>query len=334
MIYMRGHRDNYDAWRDAGNDGWGYADVLPYFKRSENNSRGADAYHGVERPARRDRRRRQRDERAPRAGVDAGPRRAREPRLQRRRAGRGRAAIRPRSGRASVAARRSRFSRRRGRDPNLTVHSGALVTSIVFEKAAARWACATGAAAASWSRAPEREVLLSAGAIGSPHLMLLSGVGPADELRADGDPGRGRRAGRRQEPAGPPAGLRRLSRQGRHHRRRHARQPGRLARSLSSHAPRAPRLERRRERRLRPDAQRRAAPEPAVSFPAGRQRPGMFDKEVFAPKRARVLPAAHAPLSGEPRRDQAPESKPAPTRRPSIRSTSPRPRTSTSSSTA
>ena len=47
MIYMRGHRDNYDAWRDAGNDGWGYADVLPYFKRSENNSRGADEYHGT-----------------------------------------------------------------------------------------------------------------------------------------------------------------------------------------------------------------------------------------------------------------------------------------------
>ena len=47
MIYMRGHRDNYDAWRDAGNPGWGYSDVLPYFKRSENNSRGADAYHGA-----------------------------------------------------------------------------------------------------------------------------------------------------------------------------------------------------------------------------------------------------------------------------------------------
>jgi len=41
MIYMRGHRDNYDQWRDLGNDGWGYDDVLPYFKRSENNARGA-----------------------------------------------------------------------------------------------------------------------------------------------------------------------------------------------------------------------------------------------------------------------------------------------------
>lgn len=47
MIYMRGHRQDYDAWRAAGNEGWGYDDVLPYFKRSENQERGADAYHGV-----------------------------------------------------------------------------------------------------------------------------------------------------------------------------------------------------------------------------------------------------------------------------------------------
>src|SRR3984957_17457313 len=50
MIYMRGHRDNYDAWRDAGSPGWGYDDVLGYFKKSENNSRGADAYHGTSGP--------------------------------------------------------------------------------------------------------------------------------------------------------------------------------------------------------------------------------------------------------------------------------------------
>ena len=46
MIYMRGHRDNYDQWRDLGNPGWGYDDVLPYFKLSENNVRGADGFHG------------------------------------------------------------------------------------------------------------------------------------------------------------------------------------------------------------------------------------------------------------------------------------------------
>src|SRR5262245_40516120 len=46
MIYIGGHRANYDEWRDLGNPGWGYADVLPYFKRSEDNPRGPSEYHG------------------------------------------------------------------------------------------------------------------------------------------------------------------------------------------------------------------------------------------------------------------------------------------------
>src|SRR3954467_4494646 len=52
MVYIRGHRDNYDEWRDLGNPGWGYADVLPYFKRSEDNTRGASEYHGSGGPLR------------------------------------------------------------------------------------------------------------------------------------------------------------------------------------------------------------------------------------------------------------------------------------------
>ena len=47
MIYIRGHRNDYDGWRDLGNDGWGYDDVLPYFRKSENQERGASEYHGV-----------------------------------------------------------------------------------------------------------------------------------------------------------------------------------------------------------------------------------------------------------------------------------------------
>ena len=47
MVYIRGHSTDYDDWANLGNDGWGYSDVLPYFKRSENNERGTDDYHGV-----------------------------------------------------------------------------------------------------------------------------------------------------------------------------------------------------------------------------------------------------------------------------------------------
>ena len=50
MIYIRGHRADYDGWRDLGNPGWGYQDVLPFFKKSENQERGASEYHGASGP--------------------------------------------------------------------------------------------------------------------------------------------------------------------------------------------------------------------------------------------------------------------------------------------
>jgi choline dehydrogenase len=50
MFYMRGHSRDFDGWRDAGCNGWGYADVLPYFKRMETNWRGAGPWHGGEGP--------------------------------------------------------------------------------------------------------------------------------------------------------------------------------------------------------------------------------------------------------------------------------------------
>jgi choline dehydrogenase len=47
MVYIRGARADYDGWRDAGNPGWGFEELLPYFKRSEDNERGASEFHGV-----------------------------------------------------------------------------------------------------------------------------------------------------------------------------------------------------------------------------------------------------------------------------------------------
>ena len=47
MIYIRGHQTDFDDWRDLGNEGWGYSEVLPYFKKAENQERGADEFHGT-----------------------------------------------------------------------------------------------------------------------------------------------------------------------------------------------------------------------------------------------------------------------------------------------
>jgi choline dehydrogenase len=52
LIYIRGQREDYDDWASQGNKGWGYNDVLPYFKKSEHNEQGADAFHGVNGPLR------------------------------------------------------------------------------------------------------------------------------------------------------------------------------------------------------------------------------------------------------------------------------------------
>ena len=47
LVYIRGQREDYDHWRDLGNAGWGYGEVLPYFRKMEDQQRGADDYHGV-----------------------------------------------------------------------------------------------------------------------------------------------------------------------------------------------------------------------------------------------------------------------------------------------
>jgi choline dehydrogenase len=186
MIYMRGHRDNYDGWRDAGNAGWGYADVLPYFKRSEKNSRGADAYHGASGPLDVvDLEVNPMSELLVQAAASAlGARENRDFNgAEQEGVGLHQATIRD-GRRCSTSLAFLSPARSRA---NLTVESETLVTSIVIEGGRAVGVRYRREGKEHLVRA-DREVLLSAGAIGSPHLLLLSGVGPADELRAAGVP--------------------------------------------------------------------------------------------------------------------------------------------------
>jgi choline dehydrogenase-like flavoprotein len=184
MLYVRGHRHDYDTWRDLGNEGWGYDEVLPYFKRSEDNQRFDDAYHGrggpltvsdptsvhplldawIDAAAAAGHRRNDDFNGADQEGV------GRYQVTQRR-------GLRCSSAGAFLAPAVDR--------PNLSVLSSTQALRIFF--------AGDRAVSVLVDRAGEirhigvdGELVLSAGAYMSPHLLLQSGVGPADELRAGG----------------------------------------------------------------------------------------------------------------------------------------------------
>lgn len=184
MVYIRGHRDNYDEWHKLGNAGWGYADVLPYFKRAENNCRGADAFHGTGGPLDvTDVVMNPMSERLVEAAADALSVRQNPDFNGSEQEGVGRFQATIRNGvRCSTALAYLHPARAR---KNLTVHTGATACRIELERG--RAVGVSYELNGTPQRAQARsEVLLSAGAIGSPHLLLLSGIGPAEELRAYG----------------------------------------------------------------------------------------------------------------------------------------------------
>ncbi len=186
MVYIRGHRDNYDEWHRLGNAGWGYAEVLPYFKRAENNGRGADAFHGAGGPLDvTDVVMNPMSQRLVAAAADAIAARENPDFNGAEQEGVGRFQATIRNGvRCSTALAYLLPARRR---KNLTVHTGAAACRIELEGGRAVGVSYELNGAPQRVRA-RREVILSAGAIGSPHLLLLSGIGPADELRAHGIP--------------------------------------------------------------------------------------------------------------------------------------------------
>jgi choline dehydrogenase len=184
MIYIRGNRYDFDRWRTLGNSGWGYADVLPYFKRAEHQERGASEYHGVGGP------RNVMDRPYTNAlslafieaGVELGwPRN--DDFNGATQEGFGTYQVTQKAGRRCSAAA-AYLHPAMGR-PNLTVETGALATRVLFDGTLAR-GVAYRKDGVEQRAETGREVILAGGAVNSPQLLLLSGVGPADALRALG----------------------------------------------------------------------------------------------------------------------------------------------------
>ncbi|HVZ45581.1 MAG TPA: choline dehydrogenase [Ramlibacter sp.] len=186
MIYMRGHPSDYEHWKHEGNPGWGWDDVLPYFRMSEHNERGADAFHGTGGPlnvmdlssANRF------SQIFVEAGVQAGFPQNRDfngPTQE----GVGVYQVTHRRGERFSAAKAyvtPNLSR-----PNLQVITGAQATRVLLED---RRAVGVEYRQDGESKVLHagREVIVSAGALQSPQLLMLSGIGPGAHLQEFGIP--------------------------------------------------------------------------------------------------------------------------------------------------
>ncbi len=184
MVYCRGTRSDYDGWAAAGNDGWSYEELMPYFKRAETYEPANDAWHGGDGPVR-----------ISRPGIRHSLSQAwiasgqamgypyNDDTNGARREGFGPVDLTVGSGRRSSAS--SAYLRPVRRRPNLSVLTGARVTRVVIESGRA-----VGVEyirnGQSERVTADREVILSGGALNSPQLLMLSGVGDGDHLREHG----------------------------------------------------------------------------------------------------------------------------------------------------
>lgn len=186
QVYIRGHRQDYDHWAALGNEGWSYDEVLPYFRKLENFEPGADAYHAQGGPLNAMRQLQPNPMAAVfiEAAQQAGHRRNDDfngaeqegvgyyhvAQKDGERCSNARAYLRPAEGRR-----------------NLNILTSVLATRVLFDgkRAVGVRYFSNGVYRDVFAR---REVIVCGGAIGSPHLLQLSGVGPAEHLRAKGVP--------------------------------------------------------------------------------------------------------------------------------------------------
>ena len=184
MLYVRGQAFDYDVWAQLGNRGWSYADVLPYFKKAESFERGGDDYRGAGGPMNvADMyERHELVDAFIEAGVEIGSRRNPDYNGADQE-GFGYYQVTQRNGRRESTAR-AFLDPARGR-PNLKIETGARATRILIEDGRAVGVAYSVNGAAREERA-NAEVALCAGAVQSPQLLELSGVGQPDLLREHG----------------------------------------------------------------------------------------------------------------------------------------------------
>ncbi|MGH8227220.1 MAG: GMC family oxidoreductase [Steroidobacteraceae bacterium] len=186
LLYVRGQREDYDGWRDAGCEGWGYRDVLPYFRRSEHNERGANDYHGVGGPqAVSDfSSRHPLSDAMLEACVEAGIPRSDDINGARQEGVTWFQLFTRKGRRCSTAVGYLHPAMSR---PNLEVAMNALATRVVFEgrRAVGIEYLQDGARRVARARA---EVILAAGAVASPQLLEVSGIGRGALLQQHGIP--------------------------------------------------------------------------------------------------------------------------------------------------
>jgi choline dehydrogenase len=184
LLYVRGQHEDYDRWRQRGNAGWGYDDVLPYFKKAENQQRGADQYHGAGGPLPVS------DWRhhdplseafvvaAAETGIPTNPDfngAAQE----------GAGFFQTTTSRGRRASTAWSYLRPAKGRSNLHVETSALAQRILFEGRRARAVEYRQGGVLRTARV-RREILVSSGAYNSPQLLQLSGVGPAELLKQHG----------------------------------------------------------------------------------------------------------------------------------------------------
>ncbi len=184
LVYIRGQPEDFRHWRQLGNPGWGWDDVLPYFIKAEDQERGPDAFHGTGGPLSVS------EPKYPHPLCEAYIQACDELGIPRNsdfngasQEGAGYFQLTNRKGlRCSAAVAYLRPAKKR---PNLRIETHALVSGITFEGKRASGVRYSHNEAERSVRA-RREIVLSAGAIGSPQILQLSGVGPAGHLKQHG----------------------------------------------------------------------------------------------------------------------------------------------------